>query len=139
MLISELMTTALITGDPGDLVDETLFHMKMASIRHLPVVTSKGHLVGIVSDRDVLLSLGLGEEQNIYLRDIMTKSVVVISESADAAQALALMLELKIGALPVVGDERQLVGVVTETDFLEVARMWLSGSVSSDGHANWRL
>ena len=121
MLISDLMTTALITASPEDMVDNSLYDMKLAMIRHLPVVDERGHLVGIVSDRDVLLSLGTSESNNVYLRDIMSRDVETISEDATAASALEVMLEKRIGSLPVVGDEGQLLGVVTETDFLNIA------------------
>lgn len=121
MLISDLMTTALITASPGDMVDSSLYDMKLAMIRHLPVVDDRGHLVGIVSDRDVLLSMGTATTNNVYLRDIMSRDVETISEDATAASALEIMLEKRIGSLPVVGDEGQLLGVVTETDFLNVA------------------
>ena len=121
MLISDLMTTALVTARPEDMVDSTLYDMKLAMIRHLPIVDERGHLVGIVSDRDVLLSLGAAGTQNVYLRDIMSRNVETVLETASAESGLEIMLEKRIGSLPVVGDEGQLLGVVTETDYLQVA------------------
>ncbi len=121
MLISDLMTTALVTASPEDMVDATLYDMKLAMIRHLPVVDNRGHLVGIVSDRDVLLSLGTTSSQTVYLRDIMSRDVETVLEDASAEAGLEIMLEKRIGSLPVVGEEGQLLGVVTETDYLQVA------------------
>jgi CBS domain-containing protein len=121
MLISDLMTTALVTAHPEDMVDATLYDMKLAMIRHLPIVDERGHLVGIVSDRDVLLSLGTAGTQNVYLRDIMSRNVETVLETASAESGLEIMLDKRIGSLPVVGDEGQLLGVVTETDYLQVA------------------
>jgi CBS domain-containing protein len=121
MLISDLMTTALITASPDDMVDASLYDMKLAMIRHLPVVDDRGHLVGIVSDRDVLLSLGTSNSENVYLRDIMSRNVETVAEEAKAESGLEIMLEKRIGSLPVVGEEGQLLGVVTETDYLRVA------------------
>lgn len=133
MLISDLMTTALVTASPDDLVDATLYDMKLARIRHLPVVDARGRLVGIVSDRDVLLSLGTAQTRTVHLRDIMTRDVETISEQASAASGVAAMLRERIGSLPVVGEEGQLLGVVTETDFLRVAHSFLSdGSESTE-------
>ena len=133
MVISDIMTTALVTACPDDLVDATLYDMKLARIRHLPVVDDRGRLVGIVSDRDVLLAMGAAETKNVYLRDIMTRNVETVSEDATAATGVALMLRKRIGSLPVVGDEGQLLGVVTETDFLRVAHSLLSdGSESAE-------
>jgi len=137
MLISDLMTTALVTASPDDLVDSSLYDMKMARIRHLPVIDARGRLVGIVSDRDVLLSLGATESSNVYLRDIMSRDLETITENTNAADALAVMLEKRIGSLPVIGEEGQLLGVVTETDFLQVAYSLLSDS-SDPSREQWQ-
>ena len=142
MLVSDVMTTALVTGAPGDLVDEVLYEMKLASIRHLPVVSEEGRLVGIVSDRDVLLCLGTNESGNVYLRDIMTKSVETVGDGEHVTYALTVMLDKKIGCLPVVGHKGQLIGVVTETDFLHVAHALLSetevAAAAEDDEDRWR-
>src|SRR5690606_15992508 len=107
--------------------------MKMAAIRHLPVVDANGKLVGIISARDVLLALGISSDRTVHLRDIMTREVEMVHQNDDAAEALGIMLDKKISALPVVGSKGQLVGVVTETDFLHVAHGLLtSTSESSD-------
>lgn len=133
--ISEIMTTALVTGAPRDLVDSSLLNMKMASIRHLLVVDEKSKLVGVISDRDVLLSLGAGTDKTLYLKDIMTNIVETVHQNDDAAEALGVMLEKKIGSLPVVGSQGQLVGVVTETDFLLVAHSMLTEPSTRDEEA----
>ncbi len=126
MLVSDVMTTALVTGAPGDLVDPILFEMKLSAIRHLPVLGDRGRLEGIVSDRDVLLSLGTSQSQNVYLRDIMTRQVLTIRHDANVTEALEIMIEKKVGCLPVIGIAGQLIGIVTETDFLRVAHDLLS-------------
>lgn len=121
MLVSDIMTTALVTGRPEDLVDQAMYEMKLSAIRHLPVVEDKSRLVGIVSDRDVLLSLGTSQDNTVYLKDIMSQTPQTIRDDSDAIEAIIIMLELKIGCLPVLGASGQLVGVVTDTDFLRVA------------------
>jgi CBS domain-containing protein len=126
VIVSDVMTTALVTGAPGDLVDQVLYEMKLSAIRHLPVIGEKGRLEGIVSDRDVLLSLGTSQSTTVHLRDIMTKRIETVRDDANVTEALETMLEHKIGCLPVVGTGGQLVGVVTETDFLRVAHDLLS-------------
>ncbi len=121
MLVSDVMTTALVTGRPEDLVDQAMYEMKLSAIRHLPVVEDKGRLVGIVSDRDVLLSLGTSEDTTVHLKDIMSQRLQTIRDDENVTEALTIMLEHKIGCLPVLGESGQLVGVVTDTDFLRVA------------------
>lgn len=138
MLVSELMTTALVTGMPSDLVDETLFEMKLASIRHLPVIDERGRLTGILSDRDVLLSLGTNEARTVRVGDIMSTEVETIAEDALASEALAIMLRQKIGSLPVVDSEGRLVGVITESDFLRLAHEYLCGPDAPELDEPWQ-
>lgn len=137
VIVSDVMTTALVTGAPDDLVDEVLYEMKLASIRHLPIVGDNGRMVGIVSDRDVLLSLGTNQSQTVHLRDIMSKAVETVTDGDDVTTALTIMLEKKIGCLPVLGAKGQLVGVVTETDFLHVAHSLLSDEDIGESKERW--
>ena len=85
-------------------------------------------LLGIITDRDIRLnlpspatSLSVWEINYLLARmtvdSAMTKSVVTVGPHRDAKQAAALMLEHRIGALPVV-DGGQLIGIITETDLL---------------------
>ena len=131
MTVGQIMTTALITLKARDTVRHADVDMKLANIRHIPVIDDHGHLLGILSNRDVLRALGgagSGEVENgddegdgVIIGDIMTRRVHTVREDTPAHEAAALMLEHKIGALPVIGDEEQLVGLVTETDFVRIA------------------
>jgi CBS domain-containing protein len=94
--------------------------MKLADVRHIPVVGPKNRLVGILSNRDLLRSIGGPRGRSIG--DIMTRRVHTVRASDPARRAVDILLEHKIGCLPVLGDDEQLVGIVTETDFLRVAR-----------------
>lgn len=124
------MTTALITLKPGDTVNEADYEMKLAAIRHIPIVDDRHHLVGIVSNRDILRELGKQDGNTVVIREIMTRALHRVSVDAPAREAAALILEHKIGAVPVIGDEGQLVGLVTETDFVRVAFTALGGDLA---------
>jgi CBS domain-containing protein len=125
--VSDLMTTAVITMKPDDTLDAADAEMKLAGIRHIPVVDDRNHLVGILSDRDILRELHRRGSKKLSVREIMTKRVHTIREGAPAYEAARIMLEFKISAVPVLGRDQQLVGVVTETDFLRVAHDALGG------------
>jgi CBS domain-containing protein len=127
LTVRDLMTTALVTARPDETIDDATFDMKMASIRHLPVVGERNRLVGIVSDRDLLRALGARRKEALTMRSIMTRRVRTVGEDAPAAEAVAILIESKIGCLPVEGDDGQLVGLITETDFLRIAGRVLSG------------
>jgi CBS domain-containing protein len=118
--VEDVMTTALTTIHPEEPVDTADLEMKLAAIRHIPVVGPKNRLVGILSDRDLLRSVR--NPKGRVISDIMTRRVHTVRATDPARRAIDLLLEHKIGCVPVLGDEEELVGIVTETDFLRIAR-----------------
>jgi acetoin utilization protein AcuB len=110
--------------------------------RRLPVVDEKGRLVGIVSERDLLYAspppstLLSGLELNHLLAElqtgeIMTREVITTTPDTFVEDAARLMVDNKIGGLPVVDEDNQVVGVITETDvfkaFIELYRAGHAG------------
>ena len=127
MDVKELMTTPPITTSPDTPVLEARQLMIEKRIRHL-LITEGPQLCGIITDRDIRLnlpspatSLSVWEINYLLARmtvaSAMTKSVVMVDPRCDAGAAAQLMLEHKIGALPVI-DGVALVGIITETDLL---------------------
>ena len=127
LLVRDVMSGAPITVDPETLMLEARQRMLEARIRHL-VVTDDSRVVGIMTDRDVRLNLPSPAtslsvwEFNVLLarltvREVMTSSVLVVGPDRSAAEAAQIMLDHKIGALPVV-DGGRLVGIVSESDFV---------------------
>jgi acetoin utilization protein AcuB len=101
--------------------------MSNRRIRHL-LVTDGPKLLGIITDRDMRLnlpspatSLSVWEINYVLARmtvaSVMTKSVITVESGRDALVAAHLMLDHKIGALPVV-EAGSVVGIITETDLL---------------------
>jgi CBS domain-containing protein len=126
MKVEDLMSTALISVRATATVTAARNQMELAGIRHLPVTDEHGHLVGILSNRDLLGAVAQRKGATRVSR-VMSANPVRVAPSNPAHEAAALMLEHKFGALPVVGDEQQLIGIVTETDFLSVAHHALLG------------
>jgi CBS domain-containing protein len=114
--------------------------MRQERIRHLPVLDDEGDtLVGIVSQRDMFRgalaqALGYGETAQrrmlglLVLKEVMTSRVVTVGPDATLSEAARTMVDRKIGCLPVVEDGK-LVGILTESDFVEIlaSRGKLSG------------
>jgi CBS domain-containing protein len=125
--VGDMMTTALITMKAREKLASADLDMRLAGIRHLPVVDDRNHVIGILSNRDVARALGQRDVTGLVVGDVMSKHVVTVQADTSAALAAELMIEHKIGALPVIGDEEQIIGLVTETDFLEIARRALAG------------
>ena len=128
LTVGDLMTTALVTAHERETLSVADFNMKLAGIRHLPVVDDKQHLVGILSNRDFLRELGRTGKKEAPVHQIMTTRVITVRPDQRAHEAAALMLEHRIGALPVIGERGQLIGLVTETDFLRLAHEATGGT-----------
>lgn len=98
--------------------------MESSGIRHLPVVR-EGKLVGILSDRDVLLRAtreksGEISVPHLKVGEVMTKNLVTCDEQ-DSIETCALrMVENRIHALPVVDAQGMLLGILTSTDLLKL-------------------
>jgi CBS domain-containing membrane protein len=123
--VSDLMTTALITVTASEPVTAAHAEMQVGVVRHLPVVDERHRLVGVLSDRDVLRALGHRPAKRIA--DVMTRDVISVRPETHASEAAALMLELKISSVLVVDDASTLIGMVTQTDYLDLARRSLLG------------
>ena len=126
--VRDIMTVEVTTLGRNDTLLLAKDIMNLGRVRHFPVVEDD-ELVGVVSQRDLYrASLGTvmqyGEKaQRAFLESVAVKEVMAdpisISPDATVRDAARLMLEHKIGCLPVLEDSR-LVGIVTETDMLQV-------------------
>jgi CBS domain-containing membrane protein len=132
--VATLMRANFISAAPDDSLLEADRIMRLARIRHLPVV-KKGVLVGLISHRDVLAaSIARLEKcepadridhlRRISIGEVMQSDVATVSETTTLGSAARRMLRLKIGCLPVVRSGPAgplLVGLVTESDLLRAA------------------
>ena len=129
MLVQDVMQTKLHTVTPATTLPDALRLTTQRGVRHLPVLDGD-RLVGILSDRDLKQAMAssatsLGAHELNYLLDrlrvaeIMTRTVITIGRMSAVEEAASLMVQEKIGALPVT-DEGRLVGIVTETDVLRL-------------------
>jgi CBS domain-containing membrane protein len=127
MHVRDFMQRDVVTLNASDTLDLADDIMRLARIRHLPVVEGD-RVVGVLSQRDLfraalssLLQLGRAAEREflakVPVRAAMTPSAFTIGPEASMRSAVRLMLERKIGCLPVVEDG-ELVGLVSETDCL---------------------
>lgn len=128
-LVRDWMTPNPITIVPKTTLPEAHNLMKESKIRRLPVV-DRGRLVGIVTLGDVreaepsnATSLSIYELNYLLSKltvdKIMTRDPLTISPDATIREAAHIMLEHKIGGLPVMEGER-IVGIITESDIFRV-------------------
>ena len=122
------MSSAVISMKETDTIRGAEWEMNTAEIRHIPVVDQRNHVIGVISNRDLARAVGKAGNQPTPVAGIMSRAVLTVRPTTPAHEAAAMMLEHKIGCLPVVGDDEQLVGIITESDFLRVAEKALRGA-----------
>jgi len=128
MNVLDMMTTNPITVRADQSLRVALEQMHQNTVKHLPVMSQTGHLIGIVSDRDArhalnspyVLREGWQDEtlvDSLQVRAVMTAAPIVVEPQTGADEVARLMLTHRIGCLPVMRAET-LVGIVTRSDVL---------------------
>ena len=113
-----------MSAPPITISDDTDFKsalglMQKHRIRRLPVLSAGGVLTGIVAERDLLVAADRYLSSPVDVARIMTRHVVTVGDTTPVVDAAILMMERKIGGLPVVNSSRKLLGIITETDLLK--------------------
>ncbi len=126
MLVTEIMTPSpRVVRDTARIADAVDILQSMP-IRHLPVVDEDGSLVGMLSDRDLgpmMRNSTNGAEAPLDLSsrtvaDFMSGDVVSVDIEADVTEAVEKILEERVGAVPVIDGDGQVVGIVSYVDIL---------------------
>ena len=129
MQVQDVMTRSPIVAAASTPIGDAAALMKQHNVRRLPVV-SDGRVIGIVTDRDLKeakppssVALSAWELKTLLsrmtLQGLMRRPVITLPPDAPLEHASRLMMEKKIGGIPIVEDGR-LVGIVTESDVLRV-------------------
>ena len=116
MQVHEHMRAAPITISADANLQSALRVLQERAVRRLPVTDDSGRIVGIVTERDLLLAASHYVAAPVEVDSIMRRSVVTVSPDMPLADAAMLMVEHKIGGLPVLDAEQRLVGIITESD-----------------------
>jgi len=126
MKVANVMTTHPVSVTPEDSIHQVLEIMKEENIRQLPVTNEK-ELIGIITDRDIRSFLGgrslsYFEEQEVAMKTevatVMTDKPITLSPDDDLREAVELLLEEKVGGIPVVDPDVVLMGIITNVDVL---------------------
>jgi len=129
--VCDLMTSPARTLGRNDRLSSVDDLMTANRIRHVPILDEDGALCGIVSHRDLFRgalarALGYGDVaqrkllDTLVAKEVMTSDVVTTTPDMLLADAATLMLERRIGCLPVV-EGTELAGILSESDFLKLA------------------
>ncbi len=124
--VGALMTPEPMTAPPDTPVGEVWRTMTERRFRHMPVVKDGGGLVGIVTQRDLLVAAH-GSEQRIDFNDdrpvseLMKREVDTVRPECCGAEAARHMLRMKRSCLPVVDETGAVVGILTEADYMRLS------------------
>jgi len=129
LTIRDIMSTDLVTLDHTESIELAEETMRAARIHHLPVL-EEGRLVGMVAQSDILRAqvsvfaeLSQSEDraikQRIAAREVMSTSLRTVGPDTSLLEAAKILADHEYSSLPVVEDG-ELVGIVTERDFLHL-------------------
>ena len=127
MKVINVMTTDPVSVEPSETILQAEEIMREKDIRQLPVIKDK-ELIGIITDRDIRSFLGgnsfnaLEDQERASITEVaavMTDKPIFLSPDDDLRDAVELLIEEKVGGIPVVDEKEELVGIVTYMDLLQ--------------------
>lgn len=138
-VVRDVMTTTVVLVDESVGFKDIVRRMEDSGVSALPVVDAAGHLVGIISEADLLLKEEHAREphgghlldgrrrrterakaEGLLAAQLMTAPVITIGPEASLGQAARLMHEKRVKRLPVVEERGKVVGIVSRADLLKV-------------------
>lgn len=126
--VAQIMTTAeLVVCRPSDSTAHAARAMARAGVRHLPVVDAERKVIGVVSRRDLT---GAGEEARVA--EVMSPAVNTVAAETAASEAAYLLWQRELECVPVTAPGGELIGLVTESDFVRLAYTLLGGRAPVD-------
>jgi len=128
ILASQIMVSPVVTLPPEATIAEAWELIRTKRFRHIPVVSRNKELVGIISDRDLLLESGnicstvsqqgeTGQEQ-MTIQGMIKRKVLTASPDTGIREIARILFEERIGSMPIVDDNGFLVGMITRSDIL---------------------
>lgn len=124
------MRTPAVTINIAAPLSDALALMREHDVRRLPIVIDTGELRGIITQGDIrgadimrvagLDPLDIAHAlRQVKVYEVMTEDAIAVSPETGLREAAMLMIENKIGGLPVVDEQNHVVGIITESDLFE--------------------
>ena len=124
--VADIMTRDPVSIDRELRITTALEIMTANNVRRLPVVSSTGRVIGVISKNDILIALprehgGLATTvaDVPYVKEVMNDYVYTIGPDDTIARAAQMMVNHKISCLPVLDENRKMIGIVTESDIFK--------------------
>ncbi|MCB0733388.1 MAG: CBS domain-containing protein [Flavobacteriales bacterium] len=123
-LVQEVMETDLYTVRQDDPIDLVVNVMHWHHIRHVPVENEKHELVGLINTHCIIHYLAeQSSHEDMLVQDIMLTEFPKANPHMQTREAIQLMADNRTDALPVVNDENRLLGIITESDIMQVLKL----------------
>ena len=121
LTVGECMTTDVFTVRKEDIIELVGEMMDWRRIRYVPIEDGEGKLEGLVTHRLIMRELLNEKDDGVTtIGDIMIKNPITTNAETTIRDAMALMRENQVGSLPVINQEKDLIGIITEMDFLRI-------------------
>jgi CBS domain-containing protein len=118
--LSSIMTKNVVTVKPSDSLEVVKNLLFEKHFHHLPVINDDNTLAGILTSWDLIKhNLKFEEYKDKLVSDVMTEKVVTLNPHESVGAAAMIFLKHLFHGLPIVNDEKQLVGIVTTHDILK--------------------
>ncbi len=128
--VREIMSSPVVVIREDATVEEAQALMEERGVRRLPVVDNEGQLVGIITEGDLREASAIKATINPYapeatehwltVEEAMTPNPITVSEDTPIWQAAEILIEKKIGGLPVLDKTHSLCGIITTSDILRL-------------------
>ena len=128
MKIRDVMTRDVRTTSPSATIREAARAMAEIDAGALPVAEGD-RLVGMVTDRDIAVrGVGAGKSPEATVGEVMTHEMMYCREDDDIADVCENMSDIQVRRLPVVNDEKRLVGIISLADLANAADARAAGN-----------
>ncbi|MFV0515913.1 MAG: CBS domain-containing protein [Aminipila sp.] len=115
MLVKEIMSPSVSCVKPETSLTQIAKQMKQENIGAIPVCTDSGRVLGIVTDRDIVIRSVASDSKDLKAEDIMSQNVRFATPNMNTHDAALLLANNQVRRLPVVSNDR-LVGIISLAD-----------------------
>lgn len=133
-LVREIMSSPVVVIQEDAALEEAQALMEERGVRRLPVVDEEGRLVGILTEGDLREATAIKATVNPYapeaaeswltVAEAMTPNPITVTPDTPIWQVAELLIEKKIGGVPVLDTQKNLCGIVTTSDILRLVVSW---------------